>query len=138
MKVLIDQNLSARLVDRLAQYGATLCMLRCSVLSGPMVARCSRSADSSAGVLVTYDKRFTKFMASTSATAISIAIVRDVPEIDQVIELVARSLPVIEQAIELPWSDGVLADRWQADSWSGATADVGGRGIVGDVRRMSF
>ena len=100
MKFLVDQNLAKSLVDRLlaasheAQHTQDLRMERAV---DPDIFQWCRDNDS---VLLTADKKLTKFLASERATAPTVVVFRDYHlDFDRLAADLMANLPAIEQTI---------------------------------------
>lgn len=100
MKLLLDQNLSPSLVDQLAAAGRDAfhtATVGLASASDPAIFEWCRENDA---VLVTADKKLTKFLAAEQAADPTVVIVRGYfLDVDRLVSDLIDSLPAIEESV---------------------------------------
>lgn len=100
MKLLVDQNLNPLLVDRLASAGHEVnhtTAVGLASASGPAIFEWCRENDA---VLVTADKKLTKFLAAEQAADPAVVIVRGyLLDVESLASDLVASLPMIEETL---------------------------------------
>lgn len=99
MRALIDQNLPARFAERMVEAGHDAVHAEVLGLARARDPEIFAACRDQGRVLVTYDKKLTKFLAETKAASPSVLIIRNAPRPTAAIELVLASAGLVEQTI---------------------------------------
>lgn len=99
MRVLVDQNLTTRLVQALGDAGVDAVHASSLGLETATDRRVFQACRDETRVLITSDKRLTKFLAADAATSPSVVIVRGTVRGDDAIAMVLSRLDDIGRTI---------------------------------------